>query len=55
MFWLFPTDANLKQLATDPVTGEQITVSRNGVRTACRWFLWGIPGMPADAEVDVQL
>jgi hypothetical protein len=31
---LFRTDPRLRQLATDPVTGEKIAVSRNGVRTA---------------------
>jgi hypothetical protein len=35
---LFRTYPHLKQLATDPLTGEKITVSRNGVRTACLRF-----------------
>jgi hypothetical protein len=30
MVWLFQIDANLNQLATDPVTGQQIAVSHNG-------------------------
>ena len=40
---LFRDNMQLRQLATDPVTGEEVTISQNGVKPACLWFYRGIP------------
>jgi hypothetical protein len=43
---MFRTDPVLRALAVDPESGEEHLIFRNGVKTACIWFVRGIPWKP---------
>jgi hypothetical protein len=43
---MFHTDPVLRALAVYPESGEEHLISRNGVKTACIWFVRGIPWKP---------